>query len=60
MMKLLLLRNEFYHIDLQYQAQNKTKSDFGLIILKLLLRCKKMMEAKAAVSRIISMTFVRN
>jgi hypothetical protein len=60
MMKILLLRNEFYHIDLQYQAQNKTKSDFGLIILKLLLRCKKMMEAKAAVSRIISMTFVRN
>ena len=58
-MKQLLLRNEFHRIDQQYLNENRTKKDFGLTVLKLLLRCKKMMEARLTVKKIISMIIVR-
>lgn len=46
-MKVLLLRNEFYHIDSLYKVTNKSKLDFGENLLKLIMRVKKMKDAKS-------------
>ena len=48
-MKVLLLRNEFYHIDEMYKVHNKSRLDFGGNLLKIIMRVKKMKDAKTTI-----------
>lgn len=59
-MKILLLRNDFYKIDVFYkQSSGNSKHEFATNLLKMIIRVTKMRESKTQVSKLVGIIWNR-